>query len=127
MAKVIKAEPVEIDRGTALRLWFGILLPPVAWATQLQVLWLTSEYGCATSDFFWNHVVSVSALIASLVGLYFAYREWSAVGGGMDDDDATINSRRSFMALIGMLTGALFTVIIFAQWLPTLTGVPCDK
>jgi hypothetical protein len=31
------------------------------------------------------------------------------------------------MAILGMLTAALFTPLIFAQWRPTLLGVPCDK
>ena len=36
-------------------------------------------------------------------------------------------SRRRFMAMVGVMSGALFTLVIFAQWLPTLLGVPCDK
>jgi len=125
--ETIKPEPVKLDHGTAFRLWIGMLLPPSAWAIQLQVLWLTSEYGCYNNDFLWNHIVSITALAASVFGGLVAFREWRATGGGTDDDDATLISRRRFMALIGMLTGSLFTVIIFAQWLPTLTGVPCDK
>jgi hypothetical protein len=79
------------------------------------------------SDLTWNHVASVVAILVSLFGLWLAIFEWRAAGGGTDDEDANLRSRRRFMALIGILTGALFTVIIFAQWLPTLTGVPCDK
>ena len=127
MSETIKAEPVKIDRSTAFRLWVGLLLPPTAWITQLQVVWLTSEYGCITNDFLWNHVASVAALAISAFGGLVAFREWRSVGGGTDDDDATVRSRRRFMALIGVATGVLFTVVIFAQWLPTLTGVPCDK
>ncbi len=127
MSETIKAEPAKLDIGTAFRLWVGLLLPPAVWAIQLQVLWLTSEYGCVTADFTWNHVTSVAALLFSLAGVWIAFGEWRAAGGGTDDDNATQRSRRRFMALVGILGGALFTVLIFAQWLPTLVGVPCDK
>ena len=127
MNETIKAAPVKIDHGRAFRLWLAILLPPAAWGAQLQVLWLTSEYGCFTSDFTWNHVTSVVGLLFGLLGLAIAFMEWRATGGGTDEDDANLQSRRRFMAMLGILTGLLFTVVMFAQWLPTLTGVPCDK
>ena len=104
-----------------------MLLPPIAWAVQLQAMWLTSEYGCYTSDFLWNHVVSITGLVVSAIGWYIAYaeyREWAAIGDNAMHDP---RSRRRFMAMVGVMTGALFTVLIFAQWLPTLLGVPCDK
>jgi hypothetical protein len=116
-----------VEPARAFRLWIGMLLPPIAWIAQLQTLWLTSEYGCFTSDFLWNHVVSIVALIISAIGGYIAYleyREWSAIGSNEKFD---VRSRRRFMAMVGVMTGALFTTIIFAQWLPTLLGVPCDK
>ena len=127
MAETIEAEPKKIDAGVAFRLWIGMLLPPAAWVVQLQTLWLTSEYGCKTSDFFWNHVVSIIALAVSIVGGLVAVREWRSAGAGTNDDDATRKSRRLFMAMIGIMTGSLFTIVIFALWLPTLMGVPCEK
>jgi hypothetical protein len=31
------------------------------------------------------------------------------------------------MGLLGVVLAIFFTVVIFAQWLPTLVGVPCGK
>jgi hypothetical protein len=31
------------------------------------------------------------------------------------------------MGLLGVVLAVFFTVVIFAQWLPTLVGVPCGK
>jgi len=117
----------DVEPGTAFRLWIGMLLPPIAWAIQLQAMWLTSEYGCFTSDFMWNHVVSIIGLVVSAIGAliaYLEYRKWEPAG---DNARFEAGSRRRFMAMVGVMSGALFTVIIFAQWLPTLLGVPCDK
>jgi hypothetical protein len=108
----------------AFPLWVGLLLPPAAWGMQLQGLYLASEYGCATSDFTWNHGVVIVGLILSITGRAIAWRLWSK--SGSTDENAEM-SLRSFMSMLGVLSGALFTVTIFAQWLPTLMGVPCDK
>ena len=127
MAETTKAQPEKIERGIVLRSWLGMLLPTVAWITQLEVLWFTSEYGCKHANFTWNHVTSVAALLLALLGFWLSFHELRSAGDGTDDDDATRVARRRFMGLIGVLTGALFATVIVAQWLPTLTGVPCDK
>ncbi|MFN2500558.1 MAG: hypothetical protein ABR530_00930 [Pyrinomonadaceae bacterium] len=127
MVETIKAEKEHIPPERAFLLWIGMLLPPIAWGLQLQTLWLTSEYGCFTSDFFWNHIVSIIALLISAFGGYVAYAELQKWNRVETNDSPDPRSRRRFMAMIGLMTAALFTALIFAQWLPTLLGVPCDK
>lgn len=121
------AKTEESDQGRMFWLWIGMLLAPAAWIAQLQTLYLTSEYGCAYSDFFWNHVVSFAALLLSLSGLFVAWREWKAAGSSTEDASGKPISRRRFMAMVGILTGLLFSAVIVAQWLPTALGVPCSK
>ena len=127
MSETLRAKKKAIDTGIAFRLWIGMLLPPAAWAIQLQSLYLTSEYGCPTADFMWNHVVVVIALAFSLLGGAIAWREWLKSGSSVEAEGGDRLSRRRFMALLGILMASLFTVLIFAQWLPTLMGVPCEK
>ena len=126
MAEPENATPEKIDRGRSLRLWIGLLLPPVAWAVQLQVLYLTSEFGCRSGTFFWNHVAVGVGLLLSIVGGLIAWREWMA-SGTIDNEGGGELPRRRFMAMLGVLASGLFALTIFAQWLPTLMGVPCDK
>ena len=108
-------------------LWVGMLLPPTAWAAQLQTLYLTSEYGCANLDLTWNHIVSLVALVLSLFGGLTAWTQWRTAGSSTDVEAGRPISRRRFMAMLGILTGALFSTIIVAQWLPTALEVPCGK
>ena len=108
-------------------LWLGFLLPPAAWAIQLQTVYLTSEYGCLKGDFMPNHLVSVFALLLCLIGGAISWRNWLETGKKWKSEAADPVSRSSFMAILGMLEAALFALLIFAQWLPTLFGVPCDK
>jgi hypothetical protein len=113
--------------GGQLRLWLGFLLPPVAWAIQLQTVYLTTLYGCSSSDFMPNHLVSIFALLASIIGGVIAWRGWLETGKQWKAEAADATSRSRFMAILGMLASGLFTLVIFAQWLPTIFGVPCDK
>jgi hypothetical protein len=127
MAKTVKEKTVLFDMAIAIRLWTGILLAPIAWGVQLQSVYLSSEYGCFAGNFTWNHILSAIALFAAMIGGAIAWREWNAAGASTEAEGRDRMSRRRFMALIGILGSALFSVTIFAQWLPTLTGVPCGK
>jgi hypothetical protein len=127
MAKTLQAETVTADPSRALRLWAGLLVPPLIWAAQFQTVYLTSEWACYAMDFKWTHIASIAALVTALLAFWVACFEWKAVGSGTRDDSSDRSSRRRFMAILGMLIGALFTALIFATWLPTLMGVPCGK
>jgi uncharacterized membrane protein YfcA len=113
-------------RGEAW-LWLGFLLPPIAWAAQIQTVYLLSEYGCATGNFLPNHIASAVALIFSVFGGLLSWHNWMKTGGEWKSEEAGTIPRSRFMAILGVLTGALFSLIIFAQWLPTILGVPCEK
>ena len=122
-----KDEQGFTDYGRDLAYWVGILLPPIAWSIQLQTIYLTSEFGCYTSDFLWNHIVSVAMLVLSILGGFIAYTKWRALGSGTHTSADSPIDRKRFMAIGGILLSVLFTLLIFAQWLPTLMGVPCEK
>lgn len=127
MAEISKAETVKTDPRREWLLWIGLLLPPVAWAVQMEALYLTSDYGCAMMNFLWNHVAAASGLVLSLIGLAVSWSEWGRLGRASDDEGGTPVSRKRFMTVLGLLTGVLFSVLIAAQWLPTIMGVPCGK
>ena len=108
-------------------MWVGLLLPPGVWLLQFQTVYLTSEWACYAMDHTWSHVASIIALALSVFGLWTAYSEWKAAGGGTENEMSDQDTRRRFMAMLGLLLGSLSTALIFATWLPTLTGVPCGK
>ena len=127
MTDKLKAETVTSDPRRALRLWIGVLGWPALWAIQFQTVYLASEWGCYAWDFRWIHVASIAALVLSLPAVWTAYSEWRAVRVGTDDENSNQDTRRRFMAILGLLTGGLFTAAIVATWLPMLSGVPCGK
>jgi hypothetical protein len=123
----VKAETVTADPPRAFWLWIGLLLPPGVWLLQFQTIYLASEWACYAMDHTWNHVASIAALVFSVFGVWVAYSEWKAASGGTENERSDPETRRRFMAILGMMLGSLSTALIFATWLPTLTGVPCGK
>ncbi len=108
-------------------LWTGFLLQPIAWSIQLQTVYLLSEYGCASNNFLPIHVVSVAALVLSVIGLFISWRNWQHAGAKWSSEEEGPVPRSRFLAIVSLLSGSILTLLIFAQWLPTLMGVPCDK
>lgn len=123
----MEAEQEFSEKRGEFWLWLGLLLPTVIWAIQLQTNYLLIENACATGNYLPIHITSIVALILSFVGGVISWRSWMKTDGEWQSDTAGIVSRSRFMAILGVLTGSLFTLLIFAQWLPTLFGVPCDK
>lgn len=113
-------------RGEFL-LWVGFLLPPAAWALQLQTLYLLSEYACATGDVLPNHIAAAVALILSLTGGVISWLNWQRAGSKWPGEQAGVIPRSRFLSALGLLSSALFSATIFAQWLPMILGVPCGK
>jgi hypothetical protein len=110
-----------------LFLWVGFLLSPLVWSVNLETVYLFSDYGCKNENFLPNHIVSAVALIISLLGGAVAWSNWQKSGSTWPDDTSGSVSRSRFMSALGLLTSALFSALIFAQWLPTIMEVPCGK
>ncbi len=108
-------------------LWVGLLLAPAAWAVQLQAIYLLIEYGCAGGSFVPVHVVSAAALAAAITGGLLSWRHWIGAGQKWKSEGSGVIPRSRFMSIVGMLLSALFSLLIFGQWLPAMMGVPCDK
>jgi hypothetical protein len=113
------------SRGS-IRLWFGLLAPPTAWATQLIVNYSLEEwFACSSSSSDSGSVLGVSVgsialvttsvlLAISLLGLAISF---GCYRRSQDTDE--VSSRARWMALAGILNGILYTILIVASY-----GVP---
>jgi hypothetical protein len=105
-------------------LWVGLLAGPVAWAVQLVAVYATSAWVCDGGPAWLLHLASLACLLAAAGGAFLGWRDWRKVGGWPGGADELDLGRTRLMAVLGMMTGTLFSLVIFAQWLAVMI-LPC--
>ena len=104
-----------------------MLAAPVAWLFQLQVTYLFVLYACSTGQHFTLHLVSILTLVIAAGGGFVAWRNWQQAGREWPNQDEGVIPRSRFMAVLGVLTSALFFLLILASWIPSFFLGPCQR
>jgi hypothetical protein len=71
------------------------------------------------------HALSVLTLALALAGGWVAWREWKRAGAEYPGEEGGTIPRSRFMAFLGMLGSALFSLTILAQWTASFFLNPC--
>jgi hypothetical protein len=103
--------------GTAI-LWTGLLAPPLAWAADLMVRYALVQWSCSTQQTVVVKVISVATLAVVIGGGVVAARAYSQIPSGAPTDGGRPIDRSRFMAIGGMLTAALFALVVIAGAIP---------
>jgi hypothetical protein len=107
--------------------WIGILGGPFLWLCQLQVTYMLVPWACANSGHWALHGASAFFLICAAVPGLIAWQSWrDARGNFSDEGESSGDSRRRFMAMLGLLVSALFSLAILAQAIPSFILSPCQ-
>jgi hypothetical protein len=103
-----------------LKLWTGILAGPAAWIAQLGVMYpiaqLTCHSGFPPQHPGTLHAISVGALIA------IALAAWLP----LQVRNGSAEPRIRFMANWGLLTCAVFALVVIATWIPPFILHNCE-
>jgi hypothetical protein len=113
-------------RRGLVSLWGGVLLPPAAFLLNLQVAYAVVAVTCARAAP-WVHVTSALLFVLALVGGAIAYSQWRRSGGGPPGDGGNVLDRSRFLAAVGGMGSALFSLIILMQWVALLLLPPCGQ
>lgn len=105
-------------------LWVGLLAGPVAWAVQLQVVYAMAAWACDGGPGWPLHLASLFCLLAAAGGVYLSWRDWRTVGGWPGASEEVALGRTRLMAVLGMMSGTLFAIVILAQWVAVMI-LPC--
>jgi len=107
-------------------LWIGVLAGPVAWALDLTVSYAIVQWTCGGGPRFVLHLITVASLAIIGGG---AYAAWRALGSGpaVADDGHFPEERGRFMALLGLVTCALFALVVIAGAIPRLILDACHQ
>lgn len=108
----------------ALVQWTGVLAGPVAWGLHMQANYALVPWVCKNGGEVFIHLVTILALLITLIGAFAAWRGWQA---GREDESEGELSRTHFMGALGLLTSGLFFVVIVAQEIPSFFFLPCQR
>ena len=116
----------ELKSGAGIgELWAGVLVGPTAMLLQLETNYALVLWACRTGHTWPLHVVSLFALLATIVAGVLAYGVWFRLN--TEEDSGGPLARSRFMAAVGILISLLMAAVIVAQWLPIFIHHPCER
>jgi hypothetical protein len=113
------------DQGAGV-LWIGLLLPPIAWALQMQVNYWMVRGACARLSNVSLFVVTLVAVTLVLLAGVSAWLGWRKVGQKWPSSFGDSISRRRFMAVLGLFMTGMFLLVIVAQGIAAIMIQPCQ-
>ena len=113
------------DRGS-IPVWAGFLGAPLVWGIHFQVAYALVPWICTTQRYWVAHVWTIACLLLSLWFMWLCYREWRHTGGGSPTSEEPPSLGRSrFVAVVGLMSAALFTLLTAAGHVPIFFFSPC--
>jgi hypothetical protein len=119
------AQPDAHARRVVMAQWLVVLGPPVIWALRFGLSYALMPLACSADAVLLLHAMNAVAMLL-LAGLgWLAYRFWRGSGETGADDAADRIRRTRFMGLFGMMSAALFLLVIGAESLANVMIEPC--
>jgi hypothetical protein len=103
----------------------GVLVPPLAFLTELSVTYAFVPRACDAQRTDVLHWVVAAAFAVIVVAGALAWRDYYALGKRLPGDAGTPEERARFLALLGVLTSALFALAVLAQAIAQMFLSPC--
>lgn len=121
-------ETLDLKKGASVvELWIGVLVGPIAALTQLEANYALVLWACRANQFWPLHLVSLLALLFTLLAGLLAFRIWNQVDPKVEGDGEGTLPRSKFMAAVGMLISGLMLLVVIAQWLAVFVYHPCAR
>jgi hypothetical protein len=98
--------------------WTGVLAPPMAWAADLTVRYALVKTACGSNATLLLMAVTVVALAVSGVGAAAAWRGLAEAPSDARTEGGQPFDRGRFMAVLGLCSSALFSVMLVAGAIP---------
>lgn len=109
----------------AFELWLAIVLPPIVWWLDQQAIDSMVPYACAGHWRLPFHLVSLVGFLISAGLALFGWRNWKALGEEWPGEGAGVLHRSRFMAVVGVLSGSIFFLVMLGQFIAGFFLGPC--
>jgi len=123
----LESSDARLSWPRLLRLSLGVLLGPVIALANQQTIYSTNMWACGHGVHAVMHAVPAVGLLVSLGAAMLAYRDWSAVGRGTQDETDGVEAGVRFVAILGISVSLLSSLVIAAQWAAIFVFEPCMR
>jgi hypothetical protein len=107
-------------------IWTGALLPPIAALLDLNVSYMLVTQACLKQSMLPLHLVHLAGVVLTVAGGLVAWHAWREVGRAWPADEPGALGSTRFMAAVGVLGSAAFTLVTLALWAPVWVLSPCQ-
>ena len=121
-----QANVEDVKGKSAAALWYGMLVPPLAYGANLILGYVLVQHVCSTGHFYILHAITIVAVVVVLSAGLIAWREYVRIPRQADDEGGSPFDRAQFMAIFGMMSALGFTIAIIATAVPRFILSPCD-
>jgi hypothetical protein len=106
--------------------WTGLFLAPAVFFAHLQIAYVLVPWSCTTGNHLWLNVTDALSVIGAAIGTLIAWRIWSREDDGQENAAAGRMSRARFLGFVGTVLGAMFVLLLAAQWSASWMIAPCQ-
>jgi hypothetical protein len=110
-----------------LRLAVDVLGGPVFVLITQQVISAGNMWACGHNAKESLHIAPALCVIAVFATIIDSWMVWRAVGRGVEDEYGGADTRTRFLALVGIMVGAVSAAVILAQWFAIFMFAPCMR
>lgn len=103
---------------TPLPLWTGILAGPIVWAIDLLASYAIVKWVCRTDNHAALNLISFASLAVVLAAAAISYMALTSTRHDVPTDGGRPRQRARFMAMLGLVSCALFALQIIAGAIP---------
>jgi hypothetical protein len=110
-------------------LWAGALAGPLAFFLHLQLDYVYVPWTCEQGGRWLLHLVALLAVALTAAGTWLSWRTLDRAGREWPEHQYAGGSvaRSRFVAGLGVAMGALFLLVMLAQWIPIWILDPCHR
>jgi len=105
---------VKVDRGT-IPLYAGVLGTAFVWLLHFQLNYMLVPWVASNGHHWVIHLIALLSVLLVLAGGWLSYVEWEHLGDTPDDEAPGIVGRTRLLALVGIMSAALYVLLIIMQ------------
>jgi hypothetical protein len=105
--------------------WPALLLAPALTLANLSITYALVPPSCARQNTAALHLVSGAILLLCILFSWQAWKNWRAARADVPADSDRRAQRPPFVAIVAVMTGALSSLTVLAQWFPSWILSPC--